>query len=229
MASARNDNENNFIIPNLVKTILTSINFDSLSRKIKNPCLVIKKFISKGVCNMKHTKNILKSLLITVMALSLLAVSCKKDEGGSKPTDPTPITISEKEILDNLKGFKEVTVVTDAKVDFSAVTIGSGGTVDLTVTKNLADLTLTTFKSDMKSALERGTQSIASVTVTVADTSDSQNPKPEADSRNPVVFELTITAKSGYVLDAGIKGYQQADKTVKLTLKFTPSGSEQWK
>ena len=37
---------------------------------------------------MKHTKNILKSLLITVMALSLLAVSCSKDEGGSKPTDP---------------------------------------------------------------------------------------------------------------------------------------------
>ena len=93
--AARNDNfnytyalKNNFIIPNLVKTILTSITFDSLSRKIKNPCLTIKKFISKGVCNMKHTKNILKSLLITVMALSLLAVSCKKDEGGSKPTEP---------------------------------------------------------------------------------------------------------------------------------------------
>ena len=39
---------------------------------------------------MKHTKNILKSLLITVMALSLLAVSCSKDEGGSKPTNPAP-------------------------------------------------------------------------------------------------------------------------------------------
>ena len=37
---------------------------------------------------MKHTKNILKSLLIMVMALSLLAVSCSKDEG--KPTSPTP-------------------------------------------------------------------------------------------------------------------------------------------
>ena len=76
------------LLHNLVKTILTSINFDSLSRKIKSPCLTIKKFYSKGVCNMKHTKNILKSLLITVMALSLLAVSCSKDE--SKPTNPTP-------------------------------------------------------------------------------------------------------------------------------------------
>ena len=40
---------------------------------------------------MKHTKNILKSLLITVMALSLLAVSCSKDE--SKPTSPEPINL----------------------------------------------------------------------------------------------------------------------------------------
>ena len=29
------------LLHNLVKTFLTSINFDSLSRKIKNPCLVI--------------------------------------------------------------------------------------------------------------------------------------------------------------------------------------------
>ena len=40
---------------------------------------------------MKHTKNILKSLLITVMALSLLAVSCSKDE--SKPTSPATINL----------------------------------------------------------------------------------------------------------------------------------------
>ena len=34
---------------NLVKSFLTSINFDSLSRKIKNPCLVInKKFFNGG-------------------------------------------------------------------------------------------------------------------------------------------------------------------------------------
>ena len=52
---------------------------------------------------MKHTKNILKSLLITVMALSLLSVSCSKDEGGSKPTAPsTPITITADSIT---KGF----------------------------------------------------------------------------------------------------------------------------
>ena len=33
--------KNNFAILNLLKSFLTSITFDSLSRKIKNPCLVI--------------------------------------------------------------------------------------------------------------------------------------------------------------------------------------------
>ena len=41
--------KNNFKILNLVKSFLTSINFDSLSRKIKNPCLVINKFINRRV------------------------------------------------------------------------------------------------------------------------------------------------------------------------------------
>ena len=177
---------------------------------------------------MKHTKNILKSLLITVMALSLLAVSCKKDEGGSKPTDPTPTTISEQDIVNNLQGFQTVTVVKDATVDFSAVTIVNGGTVDLTVTKKTTDLTLTTFKTDMETALKGKVASIPGVTVTVAEASYESGKEPAVSNNNPVIFELTITAKTGYVLDAGIKGYQ-ANKTVKLTLKFTPSGSEQWK
>ena len=37
------------LLHNLVKIFLTSINFDSLSRKIKNPCLVINKNLLKGV------------------------------------------------------------------------------------------------------------------------------------------------------------------------------------
>ena len=43
--------KNNFKILNLVKSFLTSIKFtfDSLSRKIKNPCLVINKFINRRV------------------------------------------------------------------------------------------------------------------------------------------------------------------------------------
>ena len=53
-AYARNDkfkiyngDKNNFAILNLVKSFLTSITFDSLSRKIKNPCLVIKNLFKR--------------------------------------------------------------------------------------------------------------------------------------------------------------------------------------
>ncbi len=40
---------------------------------------------------MKHTKNILKSLLITVMALLLLLSSCTKDKNPTNPNNP-PVT-----------------------------------------------------------------------------------------------------------------------------------------
>ena len=74
--------------PHCYITFLTSITFDSLSRKIKNPCLVINKIYSKRMSKMTHIKNMLKYLLITVMALSLLAVSCTKDK--NNPTNPNP-------------------------------------------------------------------------------------------------------------------------------------------
>ena len=41
---------------------------------------------------MKHTKNIFKSLLIAVMALSLLLVSCDKDKKPTNPTNPPTST-----------------------------------------------------------------------------------------------------------------------------------------
>ena len=81
------------LLHNLVKTFLTSITFDNLSRKIKNPYLVIKKFYSKGVCKMKHTKNILKSLLIAVIALSLLLSSCTKSESHTNTSNPPEIVV----------------------------------------------------------------------------------------------------------------------------------------
>ena len=64
---------------NLVKSFLTSINFDSLSRKIKNPCLVInKKFFNKGDTLMYQNR--ISLLLILAFSLSIL-ISCGGDPG----------------------------------------------------------------------------------------------------------------------------------------------------
>ena len=67
---------------NLVKSFLTSITFDSLSRKIKNPCLVIKKFkLIKEIFKMSilKTKTFFTYLVVGALVTSLY-VSCKSNE-----------------------------------------------------------------------------------------------------------------------------------------------------
>ena len=72
---------------NLVKSFLTSIKFtfDSLSRKIKNPCLVINKnLFQKENLKMKNSKNKKLFTYMVIGALVMaLSISCKNDE-----TDP---------------------------------------------------------------------------------------------------------------------------------------------
>ena len=166
---------------------------------------------------MKHTKNILKSLLITVMALSLLAVSCKKDEGGSKPTDPTPSTtkITEITILNAIKSLGKNVDVATAIVDFQSVT-KIEATINLTATKGNAATSVGAFKTGMKTKLEKIKVEGATVTVGAAGGDGADG------NQNPITFVVTISAENGYELDSTIAGYQ-ANKTVKLTLKFTPS------
>ena len=63
---------------NLVKSFLTSIKFtfDSLSRKIKNPCLVINKNFLKGDFTMKS-----KQIIIMLLSFIILfSISCKNDD-----------------------------------------------------------------------------------------------------------------------------------------------------
>ncbi len=202
--------KNNFAILNLVKTFLTSITFDSLSRKIKNPCLVINKIYLKGVCKMTHTKNILKSLLITVMALSLLAVSCKKDEnGGGTPTNPTTTTIGASDLTGVLQS-----IVIENTIDFSKVTPASGK----------ASVTALTAKfGDLKTALD-GVLAVEQEGVTVAGKYSSET-KPSASTA--LDLTLTITAKSGYVLDDKMTEYtyNEADKTASVVISIKPSAA----
>ncbi len=67
---------------NLVKSLLTSIKFtfDSLSRKIKNPCLVIN---TKFILRSSYMNN-KKIILIVLSVLMVAFISCK-----DKGTDPT--------------------------------------------------------------------------------------------------------------------------------------------
>ena len=72
--------KNNFAILNLVKSFLTSITFDSLSRKIKNPCLVINfKFIFKEDTIMRVSQKFLTYVVVGALVMALF-VSCKNDD-----------------------------------------------------------------------------------------------------------------------------------------------------
>ncbi|WP_432632999.1 hypothetical protein, partial [Brachyspira sp.] len=77
--------KNYFANLNLVKTFLTSITFDSLSRKIKNPCLVINNLFYRRN-SMKNSK---KLFLIVLSVLIVAFVSCK-----DKATEPTTFKVS---------------------------------------------------------------------------------------------------------------------------------------
>ncbi len=76
--------KNNFAILNLVKTFLTSITFDSLSRKIKNPCLVINKNSFSMSIFMKNIKQFFTYLVVGALVIAL-SISCKSNEEPSSP------------------------------------------------------------------------------------------------------------------------------------------------
>ena len=134
---------------------------------------------------MKHTKNILKSLLITVMALSLLAVSCKKDEGGGTPTDPT-VTISAANLLDSIKqieAYKDANLlVSFSTVDFSAT---AGESTEVT-TEN-GQSTFTEIQSGLKTTFD----ALANNAVFQVTTDIDSVSKPSASN----VLSVTLTIK----------------------------------
>ena len=73
------------LLHNLVKTFLTSITFDSLSRKIKNPCLVINKnsFFKEEIIMYNFKK--LFTYMVVGALVAALSISCKSNEEPSTP------------------------------------------------------------------------------------------------------------------------------------------------
>ncbi|WP_432632136.1 hypothetical protein [Brachyspira sp.] len=75
-----NDDKNNFANLNLVKHFSASITFDSLSRKIKIPCLVINKIsFFKEDIHMSNIKKIFTYMVVGALVMAL-SISCKSNE-----------------------------------------------------------------------------------------------------------------------------------------------------
>ena len=171
---------------------------------------------------MKHTKNILKSLLITVMALSLLAVSCKKDEGGSKPTDPTPknsVTLLTEMLrrLGELKGTEQADKDT-VMVDLSKINPQNGNAAISGANQNYNKV-----KASLEKVLTIANFQSEKIGLKAVPTIPAKPQKSEALS-----VELTFKANANYTFDDSIINgsayiYDKSQATATLTLKITPA------
>ena len=184
---------------------------------------------------MKHTKNILKSLLITVMALSLLAVSCKKDEGGSKPTDPTPKN-SEALLTEMLQRLGKLTPGggdTTVILDLSNIT-PKNGEATIEGADNTKDTTDSQYKvvKVLKNTFTVDSFKNEQIKLQAAPTVAN----PTANTTNPLSVEITFIANTdkGYTFDDSIingTAYKydgsKDPATATLTLEITPA--QPWK
>ena len=172
---------------------------------------------------MKHTKNILKSLLITVMALSLLAVSCKKDEGGSKPTDPITPKNSEALLTDMLKRLGQLKGTEQADKDIVMVDLSNINPQNGEATIEGANKNYNKVKAALGDVLKTETFQSEKIGLNAVPTIPA---KPSGSGALSV--ELTFKANDGYTFDDSIiKGkaytYTENDKTAKLKLNITPA------
>ena len=154
---------------------------------------------------MKHTKNILKSLLIMVMALSLLAVSCSKDEGGSKPTSPQTVIVDAATITGELLSIFTSTV--DAqnsnlfKLDSAFAPQQGNVTVKAVVGKQIADI-----KDPLKNSIDEVASKNASVIKLTSDDTKLDANKKLTLTMEPananVKFASDVTDSKIYTYDA---------------------------
>ena len=153
---------------------------------------------------MKHTKNILKSLLIMVMALSLLSVSCSKDEG--KPTSPQTVVVDAETIIGILSAMFSMTVDDSQTALFASNTItpaNGKANIDTAKGKKIE----THIKAKLTTSIETITSSYASV-VTLTSNVDtlSTSSKDLTLTMKPananVKFASDVTDKSKYDYDA---------------------------
>ena len=165
---------------------------------------------------MKHTKNILKSLLITVMALSLLAVSCSKDEGGNKPTAPTSITINAK-MLDEAIKLAAEQLATDtalsSKVTFNFDTFTSADGKGNASAKVTAVVTGANLKEALESAFTISDNDFSSTAVAGTIEDDAQ----KAD----LTITITLKGNNTFASDISPAYTKEGEKAVKTVITIT--------
>ena len=168
---------------------------------------------------MKHTKNILKSLLITVMTLSLLAVSCSKDEGGSKPTAPSTPTITADSITKGFTALGNALAIDVVKFNFSTFTALQTA-VEITATE-------TTDKAD-KAKITEGLQALK-ITVEGATVKLSAPQVPEVNENTAITMDVTITPNGSnkFANDVSTK-YKVENTSVVVSLKLLPPTGKKW-
>ena len=161
---------------------------------------------------MKHTKNILKSLLITVMALSLLSVSCSKDEGGTKnPVNPdTPITIDAKMLDSIVQALAKKFTLDGATIIYNNFTSVSGkGSMSAEVSKDVSSK----IKTELEKAFTDDTNPNAKATCAVTLTATEKTAK----------ITVTITLKGNNTFASGVSpAYtKEGEKAVKTEITIT--------
>ena len=178
---------------------------------------------------MKHTKNILKSLLIMIVAISLFTVSCSKDEGGTKnPTNPTPKN-SEALLTDMLKGLGQLTpsqADTTVILDFGVIVFNEDGTAII----DGADNTKEGADYKVKKALEN-TFKKSNFADKIGLQNDLTVNNPTSGNSDALSVDITFIANGDYTFDKSITegkryAYNTGDSSAKLTLKISPKG--QW-
>ena len=154
---------------------------------------------------MKHTKNILKSLLITVMALSLLAVSCKKDEGGSKPTDPQTVVVDAATITTKLLSIFTSTVDKNNSNIFEVNSPNEPASGKVTI-EAVSGKTIADIKDPLKKSIDEVASKNASVIKLTSDDTKLDADKKLTLTMEPananVKFASDVTDSQIYTYDA---------------------------
>ena len=174
---------------------------------------------------MNNTKTIFKSLLIMIVAISLFAVSCSKDEGGTKtPTNPAkPITITGASITDALKKIPDITI-SKTKISFNGIA-DAESTRTITGTDGSSATDAISTKTDLETKIKEG------LTISGATVSATAGSELNIAGQDNITITITITPTSGNSFSTTeLDPYtKKADgNSVEVTLTLKPQQGKKW-